>query len=370
MNERPVVAGVDGSPPSLIAAEHAAVAAVALGVPLQLVHGYLHPGSYGAAVLTPYDLTPPPAPEEGEGFLSDLAAHLRTTYPGLTVTAKQVLGGAAAALLAESTDASLLVVGSRGLGGFSGMLLGSVSAHAVAHARCPVLVVRAPIPPATRPDAPVTAGGAGPAGRRQAGPRRRRGGPPRRVHGRQPARGGLARPGRVLGHAAGLRERPRGRPCPLPRPGGTAADPAGDTPGRAGDRGGGRLGREPAGGPVRRRGGGPAGPEADPGPRRRRRRRGGPDPGAGAARRGGRTGRAGPPRGPGEHRDPLRRGRRRRHGGGEQAGRGRGGRLAGAWRVPGSAARPDQPGAGAPRPLPGPGRPAPRGRAPAGADRG
>ncbi|HLV57467.1 MAG TPA: universal stress protein [Natronosporangium sp.] len=164
MNERPVVAGVDGSPPSLIAAEHAAVAAVALGVPLQLVHGYLHPGSYGAAVLTPYDLTPPPAPEEGEGFLSDLAAHLRTTYPGLTVTAKQVLGGAAAALLAESTDASLLVVGSRGLGGFSGMLLGSVSAHVVAHARCPVLVVRPPIPPATRPDAPVIAGVDGSAG--------------------------------------------------------------------------------------------------------------------------------------------------------------------------------------------------------------
>ncbi|MFS8498524.1 MAG: universal stress protein [Micromonosporaceae bacterium] len=157
MNERPVVAGVDGSPPSVIAAEHAAAAAVALGVPLRLVHGYLHPGTYGVA-LSPYDLTPPPAPEEGEGFLGDLAAQLRTTHPGLTVTARQVLGGAAAALLAESEDASLLVVGSRGLGGFSGMLLGSVSAHVVAHARCPVLVVRPPAPPAARQDAPVIAG--------------------------------------------------------------------------------------------------------------------------------------------------------------------------------------------------------------------
>lgn len=50
-------------------------------------------------------------------------------------------GAAAAALLEASEGAEMLVVGSRGHGGFTGMLLGSVSQHVVSHARCPVVVV-------------------------------------------------------------------------------------------------------------------------------------------------------------------------------------------------------------------------------------
>ena len=51
-------------------------------------------------------------------------------------------GHPAEALIGESEDASLLVVGYRGHGAFPGMLVGSVSIHCVTNARCPVVVVR------------------------------------------------------------------------------------------------------------------------------------------------------------------------------------------------------------------------------------
>ena len=60
------------------------------------------------------------------------------------VSQRVVQGHPAQVLLDAAADAALLVVGSRGLGGVRGMLLGSVSQHVVARAACPVVVVRAP----------------------------------------------------------------------------------------------------------------------------------------------------------------------------------------------------------------------------------
>ena len=62
--------------------------------------------------------------------------------PGLPLESHVIEGHAAKRLVEISADADLLVVGSRGHGGFSGMLLGSVSQHLAAHAKCPVVVVR------------------------------------------------------------------------------------------------------------------------------------------------------------------------------------------------------------------------------------
>jgi nucleotide-binding universal stress UspA family protein len=138
---RPVVVGVDGSSTSLTAAEHAARAAVARSRPLHLVHGYLHPLGYGVP-LNPYDLGVPAPTEEAQKMLEQVGTELVDRHPGLRVEVRQVAGGPGAALIEESRRAELVVVGSRGVGGFAGLLLGSVSNQVAQHGHCPVLVVR------------------------------------------------------------------------------------------------------------------------------------------------------------------------------------------------------------------------------------
>jgi nucleotide-binding universal stress UspA family protein len=83
---------------------------------------------------------------EADPFRADAESALdrviAAAKPGdVTVTREVVEGSAAICLVEASEDADLLVVGSRGRGGFAGLLLGSVSQHVTAHARCPVVVV-------------------------------------------------------------------------------------------------------------------------------------------------------------------------------------------------------------------------------------
>jgi len=137
----PVVVGVDGSPASREAAEHAAAAAMRRSAPLLLVHGYLHPFRYGVA-FDPYALELPPPADDAVKMLDGMAADLRHKWPDLHIETRQTPGGPAATLVDLSQHAQLVVVGSRGHGGFTGLLLGSVSAQVAAHAQCPVLVVR------------------------------------------------------------------------------------------------------------------------------------------------------------------------------------------------------------------------------------
>ena len=78
---RPVVVGVDGSPASLLAAEHAARAAVLRSRPLHLVHGYLHPLGYGVPV-NPYDLGLPAPTEEAQKMLETDGRRARRALSG------------------------------------------------------------------------------------------------------------------------------------------------------------------------------------------------------------------------------------------------------------------------------------------------
>lgn len=138
----PVLVGVDGSAGSLAAVELAAWEAKRRRQPLQLVNGYEDetPGPrYGAGLAGP--LTHP-GRHDALSMLTDVELATRARHPGVRVHSTAVAGGAASALVALSQDASLVVVGARGQGGFGGLLLGSVAAQVSMHAHAPVIVVR------------------------------------------------------------------------------------------------------------------------------------------------------------------------------------------------------------------------------------
>ena len=135
----PVVVGVDGSPASELATEIAFDEASRRGVDLVALHAYRDADL--PAVLNVQWSGDNPIPPEA---LTDRLAGWMKRYPDVTVHPRIVVDNPARHLLDESESAQLVVVGSRGRGGFTGMLLGSVST-AVAHAaKVPVIVVRQP----------------------------------------------------------------------------------------------------------------------------------------------------------------------------------------------------------------------------------
>ncbi|MFF9814759.1 universal stress protein [Streptomyces sp. NPDC014006] len=139
MSTLPVIAAVDGSEDSLRALDWAADAARARTAPLQVVHvrQYVAWAQPGAPVVLP------PPPEE-DPVLTDAAARLEAR--GQTPAAAYIgIDGAPAAALPElAADAQLLVLGSRGRGGFASLLLGSNGMTAARDAPCPVVVVPRP----------------------------------------------------------------------------------------------------------------------------------------------------------------------------------------------------------------------------------
>ena len=138
-----VVVGVDGSEESVAALRWAADYAKAAGATVQALIVWHYPDVAGGA---PVGHAPPPIRHESEQHIRDtLDQAVRQVYPdpaAAGVQTRVAYGHPSQALVEASKEASLLVVGSRGHGAFTGMLLGSVSMHCVTSAFCPVTVVR------------------------------------------------------------------------------------------------------------------------------------------------------------------------------------------------------------------------------------
>ncbi|MCK1823277.1 universal stress protein [Streptomyces sp. XM83C] len=138
----PVVVGVDGSSSSLHAVEIAAVEAGLRGVGLRLVHAFGWPSMRPPAGGPLWSPAAAGVRELVDGTLVEAEERARAAAPHIEVAREVTVGEPLMVLEIESRTASLVVVGSRGLGAFGSLLLGSTAVHLAAHARCPVLVVR------------------------------------------------------------------------------------------------------------------------------------------------------------------------------------------------------------------------------------
>lgn len=135
---RPILVGVDGSETSVEALRTAARLGAALHLPIEAITTWVVD-----PVIAGYIPVDTAGPEEAaQAVLDGAIAAAFDGEPPVDLEAKLVYGPAAPTLVEETRHASMLILGSRGLGGFKGMLLGSVSVACVNHAFCPVMVVR------------------------------------------------------------------------------------------------------------------------------------------------------------------------------------------------------------------------------------
>ncbi|WKX73941.1 universal stress protein [Streptomyces sp. XD-27] len=132
-----IAVGLDGTDPSLAAADWAAAEASARGAALRLVHAWAwHP------LDTPTDADTQGRRDWAREVLRTAEDRVRRGHPELSVSAEARSDEPVPALLAAAADADLLVLGSRGHGALAGFLLGSVSLQVLRQATGPVVVVR------------------------------------------------------------------------------------------------------------------------------------------------------------------------------------------------------------------------------------
>ncbi|WP_406200761.1 universal stress protein [Streptomyces europaeiscabiei] len=137
---RTITVGLDGSRESRAAAEWGAREARLLGLPLKLVHVW-------EPVPDPIAQAPLLGAETHQHWTEriprEAAERIRLRHPGVDVTTEQLSGHPSEVLAGAAKDAELLVLGSRGLSGIAGFMVGSVGLSVLAHAERPVVLVRA-----------------------------------------------------------------------------------------------------------------------------------------------------------------------------------------------------------------------------------
>jgi nucleotide-binding universal stress UspA family protein len=143
-----IVVGVDGSQHSRDALRWAAQVGSGFGARLDAVSAWEYPPALGWSVV-PDDWDPA---GDTQKVLEQTVAEVFGDEPPAGLRLQVHEGGAAKILIDASQGAIMLVVGSRGHGGFAGLLLGSVSANVAEHAPCPVLIIHGnqASPPAAR----------------------------------------------------------------------------------------------------------------------------------------------------------------------------------------------------------------------------
>ena len=147
-----ILVGVDASENSVRAADWAASLAGSLDARLTVAHALDLPDVNPSARSAETTAHRERRRREGERILSRTTMRIAERHPGLPVSTELSERDPAQALAVLAQDADLLVTGTRGHGGFTGMLLGSVSNKLAAHAPCPVVVIGVDVPFETRPE--------------------------------------------------------------------------------------------------------------------------------------------------------------------------------------------------------------------------
>jgi nucleotide-binding universal stress UspA family protein len=153
---RTVVVGIDGSGSALRAVRWAAAEATRRAVPLRVVTAFDWSRNHAIGEIRLGASYRDIMLQQARRNLADAAAVAERAAGGIPVEQQLVVGFPLAVLAAESERAQLVVIGDRGLGGVTGLLLGSVAIGLSAHAECPLVVVRGDEDP--DPAAPVVVG--------------------------------------------------------------------------------------------------------------------------------------------------------------------------------------------------------------------
>ena len=140
MRTKGILVGTDGATAGQAAVRWAAREAQRRRVPLRIVHAF--DWQWQAARYDSGTEYIDVARQLAEAVISDARDQARSVAPGVALELDTLIGHPAPILLAAAEDADLLVVGNRGRGGFTSLLLGSVSQRVATHASCPVVVVR------------------------------------------------------------------------------------------------------------------------------------------------------------------------------------------------------------------------------------